>query len=172
MECESLGFLQSFLHPHIPQAKELAQESYHLEPRVRRTPLHLEANNLLCKAEDAFNQDPTVSSPISSTVQSPLSPLFQPLTPMLDSKNLDSVKEPASGPKRAKFSPASASKPDREKRKRSRVTPEQLVQLEQSFSTERSPTAARRKEISERLGMHERQTQIWFQNRLDFHPKP
>ncbi|KAF8751783.1 Homeodomain [Rhizoctonia solani] len=30
---------------------------------------------------------------------------------------------------------------------------------------DRSPTAARRKEISEQLGMQERQTQIWFQNR-------
>jgi regulatory protein PHO2 len=56
---------------------------------------------------------------------------------------------------------------DKEKRKRSRVTPEQLVHLERFFSTDRSPTAARRKEISELLGMQERQTQIWFQNRLD-----
>jgi len=54
---------------------------------------------------------------------------------------------------------------DKEKRKRSRVTPEQLVHLERFFFVDRSPTAARRKEISELLGMHERQTQIWFQNR-------
>lgn len=54
---------------------------------------------------------------------------------------------------------------DREKRKRSRVTPEQLVHLERFFSIDRSPTAVRRKEISELLGMQERQTQIWFQNR-------
>ncbi|CCM04699.1 uncharacterized protein FIBRA_06885 [Fibroporia radiculosa] len=53
----------------------------------------------------------------------------------------------------------------KEKRKRSRVTPQQLVQLEQSFAADRSPTAARRKEISKLLGMNERQTQIWFQNR-------
>ncbi|KIP10990.1 hypothetical protein PHLGIDRAFT_100262, partial [Phlebiopsis gigantea 11061_1 CR5-6] len=51
------------------------------------------------------------------------------------------------------------------KRKRSRVTPEQLAHLERFFATDRSPTAARRKEISEMLGMQERQTQIWFQNR-------
>ncbi|KAJ7726053.1 homeodomain transcription factor [Mycena maculata] len=56
-------------------------------------------------------------------------------------------------------------KSDREKPKRSRVTPEQLVHLERFFSAERSPTAARRREISELLGMQERQTQIWFQNR-------
>ncbi|KAH9925536.1 uncharacterized protein B0H18DRAFT_1008884 [Fomitopsis serialis] len=53
----------------------------------------------------------------------------------------------------------------REKRKRSRVTPEQLTQLETFFAANRSPTAARRKEISDMLGMTERQTQIWFQNR-------
>ncbi|KAI0048981.1 homeobox-domain-containing protein, partial [Auriscalpium vulgare] len=50
-------------------------------------------------------------------------------------------------------------------RKRSRVTPDQLVHLERFFSVDRSPTAARRREISELLGMQERQTQIWFQNR-------
>ena len=54
---------------------------------------------------------------------------------------------------------------EREKRKRSRVTPDQLVHLERFFSMDRSPTATRRREISELLGMQERQTQIWFQNR-------
>ncbi|THH16672.1 hypothetical protein EW146_g4024 [Bondarzewia mesenterica] len=54
---------------------------------------------------------------------------------------------------------------DREKRKRSRVTPDQLIHLERFFAVDRSPTAARRREISEMLGMQERQTQIWFQNR-------
>ncbi|KAI0683397.1 hypothetical protein BC835DRAFT_1470947 [Cytidiella melzeri] len=53
----------------------------------------------------------------------------------------------------------------KEKRKRSRVTPEQLAHLERFFATDRSPTAAKRREISELLGMQERQTQIWFQNR-------
>jgi hypothetical protein len=37
--------------------------------------------------------------------------------------------------------------------------------LERFFAVERSPTASRRREIGERLGMQERQTQIWFQNR-------
>ncbi|KAJ7674170.1 hypothetical protein B0H17DRAFT_1082404 [Mycena rosella] len=59
----------------------------------------------------------------------------------------------------------SGAKSDPEKPKRSRVTPEQLVHLERFFSVERSPTACRRREISELLGMQERQTQIWFQNR-------
>ncbi|KAJ7127178.1 hypothetical protein C8R44DRAFT_116394 [Mycena epipterygia] len=60
---------------------------------------------------------------------------------------------------------ATGAKSDPEKPKRSRVTPEQLVHLERFFSIERSPTASRRREISELLGMQERQTQIWFQNR-------
>lgn len=45
------------------------------------------------------------------------------------------------------------------------MTPEQLVHLERYFAMDRNPTAARRKDISELLGMQERQTQIWFQNR-------
>ncbi|THU83409.1 homeobox-domain-containing protein, partial [Dendrothele bispora CBS 962.96] len=50
-------------------------------------------------------------------------------------------------------------------KKRCRVTPEQLIHLQRYFTSDRSPTAARRREISELLGMEERQTQIWFQNR-------
>ncbi|KAF8121835.1 hypothetical protein EV363DRAFT_874614 [Boletus edulis] len=72
------------------------------------------------------------------------------------------MEEPASGPQRPR---AANAKAEKEKRKRSRVTPEQLVHLERFFSMDRSPTAARRKEISDMLGMQERQTQIWFQNR-------
>lgn len=51
------------------------------------------------------------------------------------------------------------------KRKRSRVTPVQLAHLERVFAKDRSPTAAKRKELAEVLGMNERQTQVWFQNR-------
>ncbi|KAG6336371.1 hypothetical protein ID866_2728 [Astraeus odoratus] len=81
---------------------------------------------------------------------------------------MDASKEPASGPQRdgsSSSAPPPGPKPEREKRKRSRVTPEQLVHLERFFAMDRSPTAARRKEISDMLGMQERQTQIWFQNR-------
>ncbi|KAF8518450.1 Homeodomain-like protein, partial [Gautieria morchelliformis] len=64
-----------------------------------------------------------------------------------------------------KSAPPGGTPPEKEKRKRSRVTPEQLTHLERIFALDRSPTAAKRKEISEMLGMQERQTQIWFQNR-------
>ncbi|KAJ7284823.1 hypothetical protein C8J57DRAFT_1052956 [Mycena rebaudengoi] len=60
---------------------------------------------------------------------------------------------------------SSSTKSDPEKPKRSRVTPDQLVHLERFFAAERSPPASRRREISDLLGMNERQTQIWFQNR-------
>ncbi|KAI0788048.1 hypothetical protein C8Q74DRAFT_1216543 [Fomes fomentarius] len=53
----------------------------------------------------------------------------------------------------------------KQRRKRSRVNPEQLAKLEQYFATDNSPTSARRREIAQELGMDERQTQIWFQNR-------
>lgn len=73
--------------------------------------------------------------------------------------------EPASGPQRSRPPSVASGKVGKEKRKRSRVTPDQLVHLERFFTMDRSPTAARRKEISDMLGMQERQTQIWFQNR-------
>ena len=86
-----------------------------------------------------------------------------------DGLELEEDKRPLSGPQRS--SSNSGSKAEKEKRKRSRVTPEQLIHLERYFATDRSPTAARRREISELLGMQERQTQIWFQNRsVDKYP--
>lgn len=87
----------------------------------------------------------------------------------LTADGASTTKEPASGPQRTRSASNAAGKggdrEPREKRKRSRVTPEQLTHLERFFVADRSPTAARRKEISELLGMQERQTQIWFQNR-------
>jgi hypothetical protein len=50
-------------------------------------------------------------------------------------------------------------------KKRGRVTPKQLAQLEKLFALETCPPVERRKEISIALGMQERQLQIWFQNR-------
>ncbi|TCD62892.1 hypothetical protein EIP91_006249 [Steccherinum ochraceum] len=101
------------------------------------------------------------SSPCSST--SPLTPDDSPSP----SEALGPEKDSNAGPIRTRSSSAASSKESdtKEKRKRSRVTPEQLAHLERYFSMDRSPTAGRRKEISETLGMQERQTQIWFQNR-------
>ncbi|PFH46810.1 hypothetical protein AMATHDRAFT_69006 [Amanita thiersii Skay4041] len=75
-------------------------------------------------------------------------------------------REPVSRPQRSRTAPAGCVyEASKEKRKRLRVTPCQLAQLEHYFLIDRNPTPARRKEISEGLGMQERQTQIWFQNR-------
>ncbi|CAA7265573.1 unnamed protein product [Cyclocybe aegerita] len=99
----------------------------------------------------------TYASPASSSAM--LSPASAVLP---SSQEGDEDKEPSSGPQR---SSSTSGKADKEKRKRSRVTPEQLIHLERFFAMDRSPTAAKRKDISNLLGMQERQTQIWFQNR-------
>lgn len=115
---------------------------------------------------DAFPES-AYSSP-NSTRMSPSSPTEHTTQDADGSLGL-SDQDPSSGPQRSRSASHSNSIPgsseSKEKRKRSRVTPEQLAHLERLFATDRSPTAARRKEISEMLGMQERQTQIWFQNR-------
>lgn len=88
---------------------------------------------------------------------STLSNAIPPTSPM-------SVSSAASAPGQGAHTTGGAGGPT-QKRKRSRVTPDQLTHLERVFAHDRSPTAARRKEISDTLGMQERQTQIWFQNR-------
>jgi len=109
------------------------------------------------------DEEPTITSPkFSATIQTPDIELKTAST-SLDAEGLDldgEKRESLIGPQRS-----SGVKADKEKRKRSRVTPEQLVHLERYFAMDRSPTATRRKDISDHLGMHERQTQIWFQNR-------
>jgi regulatory protein PHO2 len=106
--------------------------------------------------EPAHSPGPTPASARSSSLGSDSEPL-----------DLDDDREPASGPQRPRSATSlhASAKAEKEKRKRSRVTPEQLVHLERFFAVDRSPPAGRRREISERLGMQERQTQIWFQNR-------
>ena len=86
-----------------------------------------------------------------------------------DDMQADSPPQSASdGDPEALSSSATAPGPARTssaKRKRGRVNPTQLAHLERAYAKDRSLDAARRKEISEALGMEERQTQIWFQNR-------
>ncbi|KAJ3515411.1 hypothetical protein NMY22_g14459 [Coprinellus aureogranulatus] len=65
----------------------------------------------------------------------------------------------------AASSPSNSQEADSAKKKRCRVTKEQLVQLETLFAANMSPTIQRRREIAIALEMTERQTQIWFQNR-------
>ncbi|KAG5646099.1 hypothetical protein DXG03_004338 [Asterophora parasitica] len=84
------------------------------------------------------------------------------------SEPVDDETESGSRLERSRSVSSASGKSDKEKgekRKRSRVTPDQLLHLERFFLLDRSPTAARRREISDLLGMQERQTQIWFQNR-------
>lgn len=128
-------------------------------PKAAREALHVDPNYDHSIEE---GMPPRSASPASSTKS------LSPVTPLTvhsgDSEQAedesDTMKEPASGPHRGGKGGAK-----REKRKRCRVTPDQLVSLEEIFCHDRNPTAIRRREISEELGMQERQTQIWFQNR-------
>ncbi|KAG6820308.1 hypothetical protein H0H93_002395 [Arthromyces matolae] len=124
-------------------------------------------------------KDISSSTPCNPLVQlrscSPMEAIVESLTPPSshespDSRTLDDDKDSTliSEQKRSSSVTSSKSEEKVEKRKRSRVTPEQLQHLERFFLLDRSPTAARRREISELLGMQERQTQIWFQNRHAF----
>jgi hypothetical protein len=144
--------------PHdLPPALPLDLESPLSPPSASSTP-----------SQSAFAVAPARTR--SATIASPL-------RATLDPDAADEQKPSSIGPQRVRSatmsSPstsaaaglAGSSRANLQKRKRSRVTPEQLAHLERVFSQDRSPTAARRKEISEQLGMQERQTQIWFQNR-------
>jgi hypothetical protein len=143
-----------------PAAKDMAPLEA-LETHAKRVSLHLDPGTFIRTVDD----DSASSSPSSAaTTQSPVTSFVNRPSPQgSEPQDLDEDKEPASGPQRARS--ATNTKSEKEKRKRSRVTPEQLVHLERFFSVDRSPTAARRREISDLLGMQERQTQIWFQNR-------
>lgn len=138
-----------------------------LDTRPKLTSLHLDSSTFARADVDDYPPDSAISSSPSSTAPtaSPITPLRPHSPPQLseESGQLEGEKEPATGPRKPKSSPGSKS--EKEKRKRSRVTPDQLVHLEGFFAIDRSPTAARRREISDFLGMQERQTQIWFQNR-------
>ncbi|TFY51989.1 hypothetical protein EVJ58_g10264 [Rhodofomes roseus] len=111
----------------------------------------------------------TASSASGSATSSPHahpdSPPSEGTDEPTDLDRIDEGPSPYSQRRRRSTARGDGGPESREKRKRSRVTPEQLTQLESFFVANRSPTAARRKEISDMLGMTERQTQIWFQNR-------
>lgn len=138
----------------------------HFEPSIRYTKrgsLHLDSLSGLTD-DEASNGSPS-STIATNSPNSTFQPGSASFVHPRQIKTEEDDREPSSGPQRQS---SSAVKSDKEKRKRSRVTPEQLVRLEQYFAKDRSPTASRRREISDILGMQERQTQIWFQNRFVF----
>ncbi|KIK63194.1 hypothetical protein GYMLUDRAFT_72414 [Collybiopsis luxurians FD-317 M1] len=121
-------------------------------PATRLHTLHIEPSAVYAAQEDDSATPATAGSPITPLTASPGS---------LNSEAENDGEASTAGSEQT----SSRRRRSREKKKRSRVTPEQLVQLERYFAVDRSPTAARRREISDLLGMQERQTQIWFQNR-------
>ena len=133
-------------------------------------------NHPLSSPTHPHPDDPSSSSSPpqqSPDTDSPGGPALKQTPPLSDPPSV----EPSSGAHRTLKSNATrdtvinlkAPKDDRERRKRNRVTPEQLIQLEAAFSKDRSPTSTERRELSNRIGMAERAVQIWFQNRsVDF----
>lgn len=180
MECEQL---RTFPHstPCSPffSARDLPTgDNPGLRTRPKRTSLHLDASKFqLDHTVDISPQEP----PTPSTGVSLASSVSQG-RPRAMTQGSPSLPGPSTVPVRnrsatvanpPKSAPPGSAVPEKEKRKRSRVTPEQLTHLERIFALDKSPTAAKRKEISEMLGMQERQTQIWFQNRfVSFLPIP
>ncbi|EPQ54286.1 hypothetical protein GLOTRDRAFT_62830 [Gloeophyllum trabeum ATCC 11539] len=137
------------------ESGEPSQSLY--RPDARPTAIRVD----IVKSEDQEAQLSPASSLASPATPSEVGPAGRRFASC--SPEMACPPEPSRGPRKCKS--ATSIKGDREKRKRSRVTQDQLVHLEQFFAEDRIPTAARRKEISQFLGMQERQTQIWFQNR-------
>ncbi|TDL25460.1 hypothetical protein BD410DRAFT_886653 [Rickenella mellea] len=153
---------------------QTAKDLHFDELATFRTLANVETLRLDSTAFSTSDTSAALSSSASSHTTSTASPgspeddaVSNATEPAPGSPDLENIKEPASGPQRSRaLSSATAKSGDgKEKRKRSRVTPEQLAHLERFFAADRSPTAIRRREISDILGMQERQTQIWFQNR-------
>ena len=153
------------LHRMSPPA---AKDNQHDTPPTRdESTASTSADNGVHSTEKRSDDGQFPESTVSSPGSLPISP--DASTEHIRSETLSPLQEPDLGSDASQRRPSSSSgkstPAEKEKRKRSRVTPDQLVHLERFFAVDRSPTAGRRREISELLGMHERQTQIWFQNR-------
>ncbi|KAI9001531.1 hypothetical protein BD414DRAFT_36865 [Trametes punicea] len=107
-----------------------------------------------------------VGTPISPSASSPLSAALSPACSDVGSlvEGADQ-NQPIHPTLRRAMSLSSLAAGGKQRRKRSRTTPEQLARLEEYFAADQSPTSARRRDIARELGLDERQTQIWFQNR-------
>ncbi|KAL7279370.1 hypothetical protein ACG7TL_007211 [Trametes sanguinea] len=101
----------------------------------------------------------------ASCVSSPLSAALSPAGSEVGSLGDASEQHPIPPTLRRAMSLSSLAAGVKQRRKRSRTTPEQLAKLEEYFLADQSPTSARRRDIARELGLDERQTQIWFQNR-------
>lgn len=156
--------------PHIPSS--IPTNTLSIVPTnsipirsINRQSLALSSPTHLHPDDPSSSSSPPQQSP---DTDSPDAPALKRLPSLGDPPSV----EPSSGAHRTLKSNTrdtvinlKAPKDDRERRKRNRVTPEQLVQLEAAFTKDRSPTSTERRELSNRIGMAERAVQIWFQNR-------
>ena len=162
------------IHP-LPPAHVVKQEPAESSPRAALAPLSIPDNASTTLAAVQETPESVASSPSLSSALSPTDSDVAPHAPPA------TVPPKAENPIIRRAISCSAlvgpeGRPVKQRRKRSRVNPEQLVRLEEYFAADNSPTSSRRKDIAQQLGMDERQTQIWFQNRyvalLLWHPFP
>jgi regulatory protein PHO2 len=146
-------------HSHTARDERLSNHSLHIS-----TPDFSSLNQVSREESDFPPTESSMSSPQSESVTKSPETVPESGSNRALSPSVEPTPSPDVGQRRA-VSGSRGTGAEREKRKRSRVTPDQLVHLERFFNMDRSPTATRRREISELLGMQERQTQIWFQNR-------
>ena len=145
-------------------------------PRAALPPLAI--NELSSYSMGSLQEKPesAASSPQSSALSPPQSALSptqsdaaSPSSNILENRDNPVI--------RKAISCSSLTSDVKQRRKRSRVTPEQLAKLEEFFASDNSPTSARRRDIARLLAMDERQTQIWFKNRcvpssVSWSPRP
>ncbi|KAI0714401.1 hypothetical protein C8T65DRAFT_738653 [Cerioporus squamosus] len=145
-------------------AHVVKQESADSSPRATLAPLSIPDNPHSSLAAVQETSESVASSP---SISSALSPTDSDVAPPATSAS--GASKPQNPIIRRAISCSALGGPEaraaKQRRKRSRVNPEQLLKLEEFFAADNSPTSARRKDIAQQLGMDERQTQIWFQNR-------
>lgn len=152
LEPSSSSNLEQPQHHHSPIHDEVPPTTLATSPQLSNRPSSSSATRT--RSATTINQPPRhATSDSQDSMTSPQSP--QDASPTTGgTQPSPSTVQTASSASR------SGSTTGTGKRKRSRVTPEQLAYLERVFAMDRSPGAAKRKEISERLGMQERQTQV------------
>lgn len=151
---EILLALQSRLPPVASEASKTNAGAMVEVKKATPTPATPSVSLVAAAAE---HQVMVMSPPSSPEVQSKKEN-HAPVTPVVNNKRPAPVT--ASGEAASKKDPA-----EQERKKRKRVTEEQLTVLETIFATDKMPDQKLRLQLAQRLGMSSRRVQIWFQNK-------
>ncbi|KAG6909986.1 hypothetical protein DXG01_013986 [Tephrocybe rancida] len=175
LSSRSVWDFQSGYPKDMPQHTAYTSSTFDVHPKEEPRAITFDSPTLIRLQDDDLYPSTSAPAPANEIVslrpysppQDPTQSSSPPSSRASGSEPLEEEKESEPAPKRERSASVESNKSEEkvEKRKRSRVTPDQLQHLERFFLLDRSPTAARRREISDLLGMQERQTQIWFQNR-------